>query len=112
MDTLDRFKVSPPVSEDTLIKSERPVHFQVAGSVCNRNANVYNPKATVSAYLKKADGFTRDACERDIHIFKVDGAAISKRESNREDSLTSWGKGCWVLCQIAVTRLQVYYEIK
>ncbi len=102
LDTMDRFKGSPSdiIMEqwDTLIIPERPVQVQVMGSVYNQNAFVYNPKTSVSAYLKKAGGLTRDANAKELYVLKVDGTAISKRGGaplgvrwDSEDSLWTGG---------------------
>lgn len=64
---------------DTLIVPERPQHIQVIGSVYNQTAFIYNPKATVSAYLNEAGGMTDDAEESELYILKVDGSAVSQK---------------------------------
>ena len=83
LDTLDKLKGSPDdvalEDEDRLIIPEMPVQVQVIGSVYNQNAFVFNPKARVSSYLKKAGGFTDNANEKAVYILKVDGTAISRR---------------------------------
>ncbi|HET6370411.1 MAG TPA: SLBB domain-containing protein, partial [Nitrospiria bacterium] len=65
---------------DSLVIPQRPQHVQVLGSVYNQTAFIYNPKETVSDYLKKAGGMTDDAEEDNLYVLKVDGAAISQRE--------------------------------
>lgn len=57
----------------------RPVQVQVLGDVHNQNAYVYDPKGTISYYLKIAGGTTRSADEDEIYVLRVDGTAVSKR---------------------------------
>jgi protein involved in polysaccharide export with SLBB domain len=66
---------------DILFIPERPQQIQVIGAVYNQTAFMYTPEWSVSTYLKKAGGMTRDAEESELFILKVDGTAISKSES-------------------------------
>jgi polysaccharide biosynthesis/export protein len=67
---------------DTLSVPERPQQVQVIGSVYNQTAFIHDGDASVSNYLKKAGGLTKDADEDEIYVLKVNGTAISKRESS------------------------------
>ena len=83
LDDLDRFEGSPYdivlEDEDMIIVPEKPQHIQVIGSVYNQTAFVYDPQGTVSTYISKAGGLTRDADKNEMYILKVDGSAVSKR---------------------------------
>jgi len=67
---------------DELHIPETPGQVQVIGSVYNQSAFVYTPDTTVSDYLKDAGGFTANADDDEIYILKVNGTAVSKRNSN------------------------------
>src|SRR3990170_6092731 len=75
--------------EDKLIVPEKPQQIQVIGSVYNQTAFVYDTGGTVSFYVAKAGGMTRDADKDEMYILKVDGTAITKRASG--GFLSSWG---------------------
>src|SRR3990170_802393 len=83
LDNLDRFEGSPHdiVLEDLDMVTipEEPQQIQVIGSVYNQTAFVYDPQGTVSTYISKAGGLTRDADKNEMYILKVDGSAVSKR---------------------------------
>src|SRR3990172_4825275 len=93
LDELDRFEGSPYdivlEDEDMIIVPEKPQHIQVIGSVYNQTAFVYDPHGTVSTYISKAGGLTRDADKNEMYILKVDGSAVSKRAAG--GFLSSWG---------------------
>lgn len=80
---LDKFKgsASDLVLEkgDSLTIPETPAQVQVVGSVYNQTAFVYKSTSTVSNYLKKAGGLTRNADEDELYVLKVDGTAVSRR---------------------------------
>ena len=84
LDTLDKFTGSPSdiVLEDgdRLVIPQKPQQIQVVGAVYNPTAFVYEPKATVNYYIKKAGGFIEDANKKGIFILKVDGTAMSRKE--------------------------------
>lgn len=67
---------------DELYIPANPVQVQVIGSVYNQTSFIHSPEANVSEYLKKAGGFTKNADDKEIYILKVDGSAISKRNSS------------------------------
>lgn len=87
---LDRFKGSISDIEmeegDSLIVPSVPSHVQVIGSVYNQNAYVYNPKYTVSNYLKNAGGLGKNSDEDEIYVLKVDGRAVGNNSMG-----SSWG---------------------
>ena len=93
LDNLDRFEGSPHdiVLEDLDMVTipEEPQQIQVIGSVYNQTAFVYDPQGTVSTYISKAGGLTRDADKNEMYILKVDGSAVSKRAAG--GFLSSWG---------------------
>lgn len=80
--SLDKFKGSPsdlPLEEgDTLFIPEKPQQVQVIGAVYNSTAFIYDPKATVATYLKKAGDVTESANEGESYLLKVDGTAVSR----------------------------------
>ena len=51
------------------------------GAVYNQSVFVYEPGETVSSYIEKAGGMTRDSDKDEMYVLKVDGTAISKRVS-------------------------------
>ena len=93
LDDLDRFEGSPYdivlEDQDMIIVPEEPQQIQVIGSVYNQTAFVYDPQGTVSTYISKAGGVTRDADKNEMYILKVDGSAVSKRASG--GFLSNWG---------------------
>lgn len=82
---LEEFKDSPsdlPLEEgDTLFVPEKPQQVQVIGAVYNSTAFIYEPKATVATYIKKAGGVTESANDGESYLLKVDGTAISKEQA-------------------------------
>lgn len=86
LEPFDRFKGSPgdiALEEgDKLHIPENPAQVQVMGSVYNQTSFIYSPGSSVSDYLKKAGGFTRNADDDEMYILKVNGMAISKRNSS------------------------------
>lgn len=52
----------------------------VMGTVYNQNAFIYKPGHSVSDYLGKAGGPTRDGDEDDIYLVRVDGVVFSSRQ--------------------------------
>jgi protein involved in polysaccharide export with SLBB domain len=84
--TLDKFKdTSSDIAleeGDAIIIPEAPTQVHVIGSVYNQTAFVYDNKAKVSTYLKKAGGMTSGADEDELFVLKIDGTAVSDREVN------------------------------
>ncbi len=82
---LDAFKDSAsdlPLAEgDVLFIPERPQQVQVIGAVYNSTAFIYNKKATVASYIKKAGGMTEHANDDEAYLLKVDGTAISNSQT-------------------------------
>lgn len=67
---------------DELTVPENPAQVQVIGSVYNQTSFIHSSDSTVSDYLRKAGGFTRNADKGEMYILKVDGTAVSKRSSS------------------------------
>ncbi|MBI5453116.1 MAG: SLBB domain-containing protein [Deltaproteobacteria bacterium] len=65
---------------DVLYIPERPSQVQVLGAVYNQTAFVHNPKLSLSNYIQKAGGVSKDADRSEIYILKVDGTAVSAHE--------------------------------
>jgi protein involved in polysaccharide export with SLBB domain len=86
LEPFDRFKGSRydiALEEgDELYIPSNPAQVQVIGSVYNQTSFIYSPDTSVSGYLKMAGGFTKNADEDEIYILKVNGTAISKRNSS------------------------------
>ncbi|WDT75429.1 MAG: SLBB domain-containing protein [Candidatus Manganitrophus sp.] len=82
---LEKFKGSPsdiPLEEgDILFVPEKPRQVQVIGAVYNSTAFIYDSKATVASYIKKAGGMTENANDGQAYLLKVDGTAISKEQA-------------------------------
>ena len=72
---------------DTLNIPDTPVEVQVLGEVFNQNAYLYDPRGTVSYYIKNAGGLTRDADKGEIYVLKVDGTAVSKRSRGMRSAI-------------------------
>ncbi|MCC7203400.1 MAG: SLBB domain-containing protein [Nitrospirae bacterium] len=94
LDPIDRFEGSPYdialENKDRIVIPEKPQQVQVIGSVYNQTAFVYDPQGTVSTYISKAGGMTRDADKKEMYVLKVDGSAVSKRASG--GVFGSWGE--------------------
>ncbi len=86
LEPFDRFKGSPydiALEEgDELYIPENPAQVQVIGAVYNQTSFIYFPESAVSDYLKMAGGFTGNADEDEMYILKVNGTAVSKRNSS------------------------------
>lgn len=86
LEPFDKFKGSPydiALEEgDELYIPENPAQVQVIGAVYNQTSFIYFPGYTVSEYLKMAGGFTGNADEDEMYILKVNGTAISMRNSS------------------------------
>lgn len=81
---------------DELVVPEKPAQVQVIGSVYNQTSFVFSPDTTISGYLSKAGGFTRNADEDEMYILKVDGTAVSKRNSSGWSMAWDSAGGGWV----------------
>jgi protein involved in polysaccharide export with SLBB domain len=86
LEPFDLFKDSPfniALEEgDELHIPENPAQVQVIGSVYNQTSFIHEKSADVSDYLTKAGGFTKNADDDEMYILKVNGTAISKRNSS------------------------------
>jgi protein involved in polysaccharide export with SLBB domain len=52
------------------------------GTVYNQNAFIYKKSQTVSDYLNRAGGPTRDGDDSEIYLIRADGTVISKRQGS------------------------------
>ena len=66
---------------DAIYIPETPAQVQVIGSVYNQNAFLHEAEVDVTSYLSLAGGMTKEADKKELYVLKVDGTAISKRES-------------------------------
>jgi polysaccharide biosynthesis/export protein len=76
---------------DVLHIPSNPGSVQVAGSVFNQTAFVYDPKRDIDQYIEMAGGSTATADEKKIYVLKVDGSAI--RGAKKGWFGISWGWG-------------------
>jgi protein involved in polysaccharide export with SLBB domain len=67
---------------DELNIPEDPAQVQVIGSVYNQTSFIHSNGMTISDYLEKAGGFTKNADHKEMYILKVNGTAISKRNTS------------------------------
>ncbi|MFV2082176.1 MAG: SLBB domain-containing protein [bacterium] len=67
---------------DSLYIPERPAQVQVMGAVYNQNAFVHDRKSPIDSYIKLSGGLTKSANKKEIYVLKVDGTAISMRETS------------------------------
>jgi len=116
LDTIDKFKSSVYDVEledgDSLIVPERPNSVQVIGSVYNSTAFVYEPGSTVSSFINKAGGPTRFAEDKDIFILKVDGSAVSKRQSGMFFMSSRLDPGDTIVVPEQIERIAWMKEVK
>ncbi|MGZ8258079.1 MAG: SLBB domain-containing protein [Methylotenera sp.] len=66
---------------DRLFIPSVPSTVSVMGTVYNQNAFIYRKGQSVSDYLEKAGGPTRDGDQDDVYLVRVDGLVFSKRQS-------------------------------
>jgi protein involved in polysaccharide export with SLBB domain len=66
---------------DRYLVPSRPSVVSVIGAVYNQNAFIYRPEQSVSDYLSRAGGPTRDADTGSIYVIRADGAVVSRRQS-------------------------------
>jgi protein involved in polysaccharide export with SLBB domain len=59
-----------------------PSTVSVMGTVYNQNAFIYKKGQTVSDYLNRAGGPTRDGDDSEIYLIRVDGSVFSKRQGS------------------------------
>ena len=65
---------------DSFYVPSMPSTVSVMGTVYNQNAFIYNKDQTVSDYLNKAGGPTRDGDESEVYLIRADGMVFSKRQ--------------------------------
>ena len=65
---------------DRLFVPNMPSIVSVMGTVYNQNACIYKKGQTVSDYLDKAGGPTRDGDESEVYLIRADGLVFSKRQ--------------------------------
>jgi polysaccharide export outer membrane protein len=61
---------------DSLSVPSDPQSIQVAGSVFNQTAFIFDPKRTVKEYIELAGGLSQTADKGSVYILKVDGTAM------------------------------------
>ena len=61
---------------DSLSVPSDPQSIQVAGSVFNQSAFVFDPKRSVKEYIELAGGLSQTADKGNVYILKVDGTAM------------------------------------
>ena len=66
---------------DSFYVPSKPSTVSVMGTVFNQNAFIYNKNQTVSDYLNKAGGPTRDGDESEVYLVRADGMVFSKRQA-------------------------------
>jgi protein involved in polysaccharide export with SLBB domain len=66
---------------DRYVVPARPSTVAVIGAVYNQNAFIYRPDQSVSDYLSRAGGPTRDADSGSIYVIRADGTVVSRRQS-------------------------------
>ena len=59
-----------------------PSTVSVMGTVYNQNAFVYKKGQTVSDYLNRAGGLTRDGDDSEVYLVRADGTVFSKRQGS------------------------------
>jgi protein involved in polysaccharide export with SLBB domain len=60
----------------------KPSTVTVMGTVYNQNAFIYKKGSTVSDYVAKAGGPTRDGDEGEVYLVRADGLVYSKRQGS------------------------------
>jgi polysaccharide export outer membrane protein len=65
---------------DRLFVPAMPSTVSVMGTVYNQNAFIYKKGQTVTDYLDKAGGPTRDGDESEVYLIRADGLVFSKRQ--------------------------------
>jgi len=83
---LDGFKSTPYDIEmmggDSLDIPMTPNVVNVMGYVYNTTTLIHMPGKSISYYLKKAGGLTRDADESELYVIKSDGSVVSREQSS------------------------------
>jgi protein involved in polysaccharide export with SLBB domain len=66
---------------DRYLVPSRPSIVSVIGAVYNQNAFIYRQNQSVSDYLSRAGGPTRDADAGAMYVVRADGSVISRRQT-------------------------------
>ncbi len=75
---------------DSLTVPETPGVVHVVGEVFNETSLLYEEDGTVSHYLRKVGGMTKEADKKQVSVIKADGSVISKQQSRGK--LVFWDK--------------------
>ena len=85
--TLEEFKGSKYDIEleggDVLTVPQTPGVVYVVGEVFNPTSLLYEQDATVSYYLSRVGGMTKEADKKQVSVIKADGTVISMAQGNR-----------------------------
>jgi polysaccharide biosynthesis/export protein len=65
------------VDGDTLEVPEPPASVLVVGAVRTSTSVMYSPDSSIEYYVNRVGGFTNQADQKQVHIVKADGSAIS-----------------------------------
>jgi protein involved in polysaccharide export with SLBB domain len=89
---------------DQLVIPKTPNEVTVLGQVYNPTSLVYMRGKSVSYYLNRSGGATRDAEEDDMYIVRADGTVVSRQQSslgfNWNDDTKSWYFGSFLSTQM------------
>lgn len=67
---------------DRLLVPAKPSTISVVGAVFNQNAFIHRPGQSVSDYLARAGGPTKEADSGSMYIVRADGSVSSRRQGN------------------------------
>ncbi len=67
---------------DRFYVPSKPSTVTVMGTVYNQNAFIYKKGLTISDYVAKAGGATRDGDEGEVYLIRADGLVYSKRQGS------------------------------
>lgn len=85
---------------DVLDIPQTPSVVSVIGEVYNQTNLVYLPEKTVSYYLKRAGGPSRNADEDEMYLIKADGSVYSRQQSTFgirwDEEARSWTMGSFL----------------
>ena len=68
---------------DVLTVPQTPGVVHVVGEVFNPTSLLYEQDGTVSYYLNRVGGMTKDADKKQVSVIKADGTVISMEQGNR-----------------------------
>jgi protein involved in polysaccharide export with SLBB domain len=77
--------------KDELTIPQTPGVVYVVGEVFNQTPLVYEDGATVSYYLRKVGGMTKDADDKEVSVVKADGS-VTSRQQDSFGQMISWDK--------------------